>query len=76
MVQREKAEEKKKESANTDQETNYHDGGTLTHYFGNDEYPDGNNELDEDKQETDKKDKNRKVGYVAWGNSNQAEQRP
>ena len=76
MEQRDKADDNKKVKRKNDQETSYHDGGTLTHYFGNDEYPDGNNEIDEDNQDLEKKKKNKKVGYVAWGNNNQEEQRP
>lgn len=57
-----KEEKEKKKRANL--EGNYHDGGTLTHYLGNDDYKEGNRENEEDVQE-----KGKKVGYVANGNS-------
>ncbi len=58
-----KSSEKKVKKSTPNQENIYHDGGTLTHYLGNDDYKDGNRENDEESEDLPKE-----IGHIAFGN--------
>lgn len=59
--------EKKLTRSTSNQEFIYYDGGTLTHYLGNDDYKEGNRESDEWSEVSEEK---QKIGYIALGNEN------
>lgn len=56
--------EKKLERSTSHKEI-YHDGGTLTHYLGNDDYKEGNRESDEWSEDAEKE---KEIGHIAFGN--------
>lgn len=58
-----KPREKKAKRPVLNQENIYHDGGTLTHYLGNDDYKEGNRENDEESKNLSKE-----IGHIALGN--------
>lgn len=65
-----KPRENKPNKSHPHQENIYHDGGTLTHYLGNDDYKDGNRENDEES-----KNRSKEIGHVAHGNVDSADLR-
>ena len=58
-----KASEKKTKESTQRVNSTYHDGGTLTHYLGNDEYKEGNRESDKESDALSKE-----IGHIALGN--------